>query len=60
MNWVLKSEYDKASAQSNGNPSTLVTILNAAGALLPIISTTIQTVKSNQVNRAANIAVQNA
>lgn len=48
IKWVSKAEYEKAQTQANGNDSLLVTILNASGAILPIVGRTINTIQRNK------------
>lgn len=40
--WVSKEEYEKANADAGGEPNKLSIILDSAGAVLQIISTTIK------------------
>lgn len=43
INWVLKTEYDKALQDANGEPDLLVNILDIAGAFLPVVSSIVRT-----------------
>lgn len=55
IKWVSKVEYEKAQTGAAGDNNTLVTILNAAGAILPIIGSTINTVQKNKLKNAIGV-----
>lgn len=49
LRFVTQTQYNQANSQAGGNASIAVAILNAAGAILPIVATTISTVKGNVI-----------